>query len=320
MDKTKIFGGIAIGLATILCVGIASAAVRIADKPQDDSSSIIDTPIISEYIETENAPGLGFVLLKDNTYGVFATAECPSEVTVPDTVEGIEVTEVLPNAFMDRSRALSKIMLPDTIKVIGDYAFSGIQTLTEINLPKKLEYIGDWAFSSSMVKEFIFPETLKKVGSHAFDRAHVEKVDMGSVEEVSNSAFFMCKYLRSVRLSSKMQEVTSQMFSNSALAEVEIPEGIKVIGSEAFAYTGLKKVTIPNSVVLIGFCAFAGCSSLTEVTLGKSIKHIWGRAFDSCVVTTIYNLSELTLTKGNTDGHGGIAAHATNIYTELPAA
>lgn len=48
MDKTKIFGGIAIGLATILCVGIASAAVRIADKPQDDSSSSIDTPIEPE--------------------------------------------------------------------------------------------------------------------------------------------------------------------------------------------------------------------------------------------------------------------------------
>lgn len=48
MDKTKIFGGIAIGLATILCVGIASAAVLIADKPQDDSSSSIDTPIEPE--------------------------------------------------------------------------------------------------------------------------------------------------------------------------------------------------------------------------------------------------------------------------------
>lgn len=343
MNKKAFFSGIAIGLVGIIAVGTIGAVTKgfrewknpFKKKPQLE---------LSEYVELETAPGLGFMLLENDTYSVFATETELTEVSVPETVDGVKVTEVADLAFALNSQTLTSVTLPDSIEVIGISAFNSCEELTEINLPKelkrignyafqgipsdfrlpeKLEYIGSCAFFGTSITEAIFPETLKTVEMEAFsDCAALTKVNMGKVEDVGSFAFANCAALTSVTLSVNIKNIPESLFDGAgALETLELPEGIKTIGLRAFASSGLKKITIPDSVVVIYSNAFASCEALTEITLGKNVKYIGAGAFANCTtLTTVYNLSELTLTKGDAAGHGGIAANATNIYTELPAA
>ena len=68
-----------------------------------------------------------------------------SHHAVPKTINGKIVKIIASGAFHDRSEMLS-IDLPDTIEMIGDYAFSKCCNLAEIRLPKNLTYIGDHSF------------------------------------------------------------------------------------------------------------------------------------------------------------------------------
>ena len=343
MNKKAFFSGIAIGLVGIIAVGTIGAVTKgfrewknpFKKKPQLE---------LSEYVELETAPGLGFMLLENDTYSVFATETGLTEVSVPEMVDGVKVTEVASMAFMSNCTTLTKVTLPDSIEVIGESAFADCDELTEINLPKelkrveacafqsipsdfrlpeKLEYIGSNAFNATSITEVVFPKTLKTVESSAFSGCTaLTKVNMGSVENVVTGAFSKCTALTSVTLSGNLKDIPVGLFDGArALETLDLPEGIKTIGSMAFARSGLKKITIPDSVVVIYSSAFASCAALTEITLGKNVKHIGAQAFANCTtLTTVYNLSGLTLTKGDAEGHGGIAANATNIYTELPAA
>ena len=343
MNKKAFLSGIAIGLVGIIAVGTIGAVTKgfrewknpFKKKPQLE---------LSEYVELETAPGLGFMLLENDTYSVFATETELTEVSVPETVDGVKVTEVADLAFALNSQTLTSVTLPDSIEVIGESAFDSCDKLTEINLPKelkrvedyafqdvpsdfnlpeKLEYIGVYAFCSTSITEIVFPETLKTVEAGGFSScAALTKVNMGKVEDVGSYAFESCTALTSVTLSVNIKNIPENLFESArALENIELPEGIKTIGPGAFANSGLKKITIPDSVAVIYFNAFSSCAALTEITLGKNVKYIGISAFADCTtLTTVYNLSELTLTKGDAEGHGGIAANATNIYTELPAA
>lgn len=66
-----------------------------------------------------------------------------------------------------RPTKLRTLVLPNTIKFIGDSAFN-YAAITTVQLPKHLEHIGISAFRGSQLKEIIIPATVKKVEQWAF--------------------------------------------------------------------------------------------------------------------------------------------------------
>ena len=61
------------------------------------------------------------------------------------------------------------IVIPNGVKVIGQDAFSGAETLNSVTLPKTLVSIGNGAFSDCInLKTLYFPETLKEIDDYAF--------------------------------------------------------------------------------------------------------------------------------------------------------
>lgn len=68
-------------------------------------------------------------------------------VAVPNKINGKPVLEVLPKAFTGLN-SVEKIILPDTIKSIGELAFSNCPNLQEVKLPKNIDRISNKAFSN----------------------------------------------------------------------------------------------------------------------------------------------------------------------------
>ena len=84
------------------------------------------------------------------------------EIVLPSTVKSIG-----DYAFNDCT-SLKGIELSEGLESIGDYAFQGCTSLEDVNLPSTLKTIGQYAFSMTKLKSLILPESLESVGWYAF--------------------------------------------------------------------------------------------------------------------------------------------------------
>ena len=115
---------------------------------------------------------------------------------------------------------LESIILPKSIKSIGEKAFFDCKTLTKIELPEGLESIGDRAFDDCAgLTEVKFPKSLKQIGGFAH-----------------------CTGLTKVEFSEGVEYIWG--FTDcTGLTEVELPKSLKTIYEYAFyECTGLTKV------------------------------------------------------------------------------
>ena len=109
-----------------------------------------------------------------------------TKITVPNQINGLPVTEIGDYAFAYHSSLLGhdidyskpfikKVILPETIRVIGDYALSGVyydNINRDFSLPRDLEVIGNYAFKGNYItnkgNNLKLPGKLKSIGDGAF--------------------------------------------------------------------------------------------------------------------------------------------------------
>ena len=190
---------------------------------------------------------------------------------------------------------LTSIAIPNSVTSIGEYAFSGCCDLTSVTIPDSVVSIGKDAFSGcSGLTSITIPfvgEKMDGTGNTRFD--HIFVVDVpDSLKEVvitggkniGERAFFRCSGLTSVTIGNSVTSIGDGAFSGcKGLASVTIGDDVTSIGEDAFSgCSGLKSVTIPDGVTSIGGGAFSGCSGLTSVTIPVSVTSIGDYAFYSC--------------------------------------
>ena len=99
---------------------------------------------------------------------------------------------ILAQYYSYYDKTVEKVILPKTIREIGEYSFCRCEALKYIELNKGLEIIGDYAFNyCSALKEIIIPSSVKKIGCGCFNGASVSikiKNNPGTVEFGSGAA------------------------------------------------------------------------------------------------------------------------------------
>ena len=146
-------------------------------------------------------------------------------VTIPEGYT--EITEGFSNS-------LQSLILPSTLKRIGDEAFIFCEKLKKMDLSNCT--------------------ALKKIGEDAFYCCgKLKKIDFSNctaLQEIGNGAFVGC-----------------------GLEEVILPDSIKKIGDSAFGgWQKLEKIVMPASLEELGEYVFKGCDSLEEVDMSKVTK------------------------------------------------
>ena len=144
---------------------------------------------------------------------------------------------------------VKEIVLPDTIKGIGEGTFYGFEAVEKLNIPKSLKYIGRAAFHYvKSLKKLKLPDTVTNIGEEAFSA-------MLSLEKFT--------------FPSKIKDIPYGVLSSChSLEKVTFKGKVKTIGAVSFAdCKNLKSITIPKTVKEIGKEAFAHCKKLSKVVL-----------------------------------------------------
>lgn len=133
------------------------------------------------------------------------------------------------NEIVFASRCIQKVSIPQFIKKIGSFAFSGCKKLESIEFPKnsKIESIDEYAFNSTSIEKISIP-------------SKIEKIEEGTFSE--------CSKLKAIEFSedSELKFIGSEAFAYSSLETIQIPPKLKKF-NEKWCYSVTKLVNFSIS-------------------------------------------------------------------------
>jgi hypothetical protein len=213
--------------------------------------------------------------------------------------------------------SMKTITLPDSLKYIGDYAFSGNKLLQSIFFGNGLNYLGQYSLGLTGLTEVTLPSSLKKIekstflstplvkinipnsvtsiDSNAFERTNLVSITMPDSVETLGFRAFAESSLESVNLGGGLKKIESYAFSNTKLRSIILPSKLKEIGQGAFANTQLTNLEIPNSVTVIENAVFLGITTLARVSIPDGVVKLGPWAFErNYSLTSILYCGKLT--------------------------
>lgn len=177
------------------------------------------------------------------------------------------------------------VIVPDGVKKIGSFAFSGNESIKEVILPQSVTEIGASAFRGSSIEKIVIPDSVIKMEDSVFeDCSNLKSVILSdNLKCIECYTFKQCKQLKALKLPSMLKEVEWDAFCDCGITEISIPDSMTYIEKESFQNMEyLEKLNLPSTLIGIGDSAFHSCSSLREVYIPEGVITIGECAFDEC--------------------------------------
>lgn len=238
-----------------------------------------------KYSDTEQGIEWAYELDKnDNVINLWCTTKSKiGKVEIPSTIDGKKVISLKGddcpnwsghNSVLNNCKAISEVIIPDTITEIPDGAFYNCVGLKSITIPNTIVSIGYEAFGGCVgLNTITMPNSLTSIGSNAFNGCTgIIKLEIpDSVTTIGKDAFASCTGIKELKLSESLTELSERVFYNcTGISSVKIPESVTTIlnGDSSLwgafgKCTNLEKVLIPDLVVTISKGAFLDCPKLT---------------------------------------------------------
>lgn len=173
-------------------------------------------------------------------------------------------------------------IIPDGIKEISSFAFSGCSNITSVKIPATVTAIGESAFyNCTSLQSVNIPDGVESVGPNAFYNCYKIKDPLfSSTVFINMPTSFTGEY----EIPEGIKEISEVAFSNCrSLTSVKIPRSVNIIGQKAFYFCdNLSSVSIGEGITEIGDFAFYYCSKLSSFTLPESVNKVGVSAFLGC--------------------------------------
>lgn len=119
-------------------------------------------------------------------------------LVIPETIQGLPV-EVIDGFSVNKN--IKSVVIPSSVKVIGESAFSSCESLENVTLPEELFYIGKEAFSDCVsLKMVTLPEKLFVIDMDAFSGTGLTSVTLPKGLEYLSQAFRECNNLAEINI------------------------------------------------------------------------------------------------------------------------
>ena len=289
-------------VAFIMCILICSSAAAptsafiFADDDTTASQSIEeDTTEESPATDSITSGDYTYSLNDDSTACIESYTGSETDISIPETIDGINVTSIGESAFV--SSAVTSVHIPAGITNISLnnpfiectslkeftvdsanseysavdgvlYAENGTMIVcypsakegTSFTIPEGVTDIGIASIYQTQLTEIKLPTTLLYLNRHGLSyNERLTSIDFSNtgLTIIDDMAMSFCTSLSSVTFSDTLTEIGGAAFAGcTALKNIEFPASLTDIYQNAFAATGLSKVTIPATVTTIGYCAF----------------------------------------------------------------
>lgn len=221
---------------------------------------------------------------------------------VADTYMDKPVTAVADEAFRYNNK-IKTIVLPESIKTIGEWAFSECENLESVNIPSSVTKIHDGAFSkSNKIASIEIPNGVIEIGKNAFNQCkNIDEIKLpASLLTIEDGAFTGNPQLKiSVDEQNNPYCVVDNILYNKEMSKVicggkissdiSFPKAVTNIGDYAFSENeNLKKLSFKGKVK-IGDLAFYGCENLKQVYFYSIDKCTFGSAsFNNTDIEDVY--------------------------------
>ncbi len=182
------------------------------------------------------------------------------------------------NAFLNNAQNLTKITLPEGLKLIGDKAFSGLYNLESINIPSSVDTIGYNAFASTGIY---------KNSTNWSDNGLYIDGWLVNVQNTKISEFEVKEGTIGVSNGSDVSFIPSRA---RKITKLTLPSTLRYIGKNSFKQlTLIKEISLGGSLEFIKEGAFAVCSSLEKVNLDEctNLALIGDQAFSQAKISEI---------------------------------
>ena len=195
-------------------------------------------------------------------------------LTVPEKLGGLNVTAIYPAAF--QSCKSEEIILPETVKLIREMAFYKCENLKKIVLPQSVQVIGNYSFDSCTALEEFNAGGAKAIGGHAFDSCpNLKKVTLsGNCTDFEPNLFVDCLTLEEINVTDgngNYSSVDGVLFNKDKTELVVYPSSRPD-----------KVYKMPDSVKKVQVDAFINCSAIEDIVLSKNLTELEKYAVYNC--------------------------------------
>jgi hypothetical protein len=241
------------------------------------------------------------------------SAGAPSTVVIPSNVVEIrDATSFTTSIFYNNRFLITSIVLPNTIRKIGNYAFNNCTNLSSIIGLSSISSIGTYAFygcsklstlnNNNLINTL--PGTLSFIGRYAFyNCAPLTYLStLGQLSSLEGNVYDASGISTlSLQINPSISTIGASAFTSATRLSTfyindnsvnTLPSNISSIGASAFSICrGLKYISIPGQLESIGSGSFSGTSIISlSLKINPSISTIWGSAFSGMT-----NLSSFTI-------------------------
>lgn len=293
------------GLVTAVQEGFASVTIKIMQDGKSTyysetvSVEVKDPFITSGPFLTQYYGNGGLVTIPDDRHlteiGAFAFSNYKYVDKTPEEIELDDSS--LSKQWYIGENTITKVVIPEGVKKINQYAFANLTALEEVVLPSTLQSIEYGAFlGCTSLKKVTFSgeNNLKIINQEAFKECALDgTLDLSSATIISDYAFAGNKKLDEVVTSENLLSIGSYAFAGcSELAKIDITAEKVKYGS--YAFNGCKKLSefYVNAAVLPEGM-FYECTNMNKVTIGPDVNAIGEFAFRDTAI------SEFVVKEGN---------------------
>ena len=211
-----------------------------------------------------------------------------TKVVIPDYV-----TSVGDWAFYD-CRSLTNVTIPNSTTSIGDSAFNNCRSLNSVEIGDSVTLIGDWAFyDCGSLTSIVIEGNVISIGDYAFSKCiSLASVTIGdSVTSIGDYAFSYCERLTNINVSENntvYKSMDGDLYTKDGKTLIQY-----AIGKTATSFA------IPDIVNLIGDRAFSDCISLTSIVIDGNVISIGDFTFSKCISLVSVTIGDSVISIGD---------------------
>ncbi len=280
-----------------------------------------------------NVGDLQFTTIDDSTAKLSKFNGTSGDIVIPasvnDGTSDYAVVEIAASVF--RSKSITSVVVPGSVKIVGTQAFNMCRSLTKATFEEGVESLGYQLFNScGSLTEVSLPSTLTCLGAdylgfddgQAFNgcSALTEITIPSGITVIPSKTFYGCSSLATVNGLSQIETIATQAFNNCSKLSGELSfPAVTSVGSNAFGYcAALEKVSFGDKLKALPNEVFYGCEGLRAVDFGSALESVGSRAFNNCsrLESVVFPATMTTISADAFAGCTGI--NTVTCYASVP--